>query len=77
MFGPNITGWHKITNAGWYSKSTSGGAFTLSNGKQANSPTSAYEGTQVDFDASGSNDLFGQSSTVQPASLRVMACIKF
>ena len=76
MFGPNITGWHKLTNGGWFRQSTSGGAFSLSNGNQANAPTSASQGTQVNFDASDSNDLYGRTSTVQPAALRVLPCIK-
>ena len=31
----------------------------------------------ISFDASGSSATYGASSTVQPASLRFLACIKF
>ena len=36
---------------------------------------SAYDG--AGFDASWSNQLFGQSQSVQPASMRMLGCIKF
>lgn len=41
---------------------------------------SAYEAgdkREVSFSASNSNDAYGKSTVVQPASLSLLACIKF
>ena len=85
MFGPNITGTIKDkNNSGFLSDDyvadiIRSGALDLIAGQQ---PTSAngdwYSNIPVGitFDASRSNFVYDKSSTVQPASIRLIHCIK-
>lgn len=83
MFGPNITGKHanpnfQIFDAQYFGKGLSG-AFTLettSNRRGILDSDGAYSGANFLFDASRSNSTYGSSSMVQPASTRLLACIK-
>lgn len=83
MFGPNITGKHanpnfQIFDAQYFGKGLSG-AFTLettSNRRGILNSDGAYSGANFLFDASRSNSTYGSSSMVQPASTRLLACIK-
>ena len=76
MFGrPNIIGNAELTN-GWGGKGWTGSLYE-------NGHCSGREGVATDggfntgLDASRSSDLYGSSTTVQPAALRVLPCIKF
>lgn len=73
MFGPNITGY---TGAAW--DDTSGdvtGAFYFS-GDAAESANGLRGRYGISFDASRVTSAYGRSSTVQPASTRLLYCIK-
>ena len=80
---PNITGKHanpnfQIFDAQYFGKGLSG-AFTLettSNRRGIRNSDGAYSGANFLFDASRSNSTYGSSSMVQPASTRLLACIK-
>ena len=77
---PNITGKFivgKITSGNGYQSEYDGiGAFT----RTANTANTAEgwenSGIRYSFDANRSSGLYGDSSTVQPAALRVLVCIK-
>lgn len=81
MFGPNITGTfnaqaNNYQNSNWAAKVS--GAFVDSKPY----PGSQHAYTQVSgngygFDASIANAMYAGSSTVQPASIRLLPCIKF
>ena len=89
MFGPNITGSFRNPNAnlaGFLSDEYAddlyyGGAFyKYSTGKQySNNNNEIYDNmlTGLGFSASYSSSAYGNSSAVQPASLRLIHCIKF
>ena len=80
MFGPNITGTfnaqaNNYQNSNWAAKVS--GAFVDSKPY----PGSQHAYTQVSgngygFDASSSNATYSKSTTVQPAALRLLPCIK-
>ena len=70
MFGPNIRG--KI-GAAWI---TGDGAFQKT-GDGSNPDGQIWGSTKGDFSASRSSNLYGSSSTVQPASIRLVHCVKF
>ena len=79
--GPNITG-TSITGAALFYASTSG----LCSGALGLSKSSAYRNdgkgmysdvATVSLSASRSDSMYGSSSHVQPASLRLAHCIKF
>lgn len=80
MFGPNITGAfnaqaNNYNNSNW--ASVVSGAFVDSKPY----PGSQHAYTQVSgngygFDASSSNATYSKSTTVQPAALRLLPCIK-
>lgn len=79
MFGPNISGKYSasnLTNAPGSNLTTEGSLFN----EQGSAPENAvgeYRGTNaICLDASRSSTIFGQSTTVQPASLTALACIK-
>lgn len=74
MFGPNITGKIVAVTGG----GTISGAFVTSsdaNRKISAGTNAANEGWVLN--ASYSSDLYGNSETVQPFSLRLLPCIKF
>ena len=68
--GPNIRG--KI-GAAWI---TGDGAFQKT-GDGSNPDGQIWGSTKGDFSASRSSNLYGSSSTVQPASIRLVHCVKF
>jgi hypothetical protein len=80
MFGPNIIGGIGSNNliAWWNNKGTTSGALSV----QTKSTTyvSGQEPqtvvSYISFDASKSSEMYGRTSTVQPASLQSLACIK-
>ena len=80
MFGPNITGTfnaqaNNYQNSNWAAKVS--GAFVDS--KPYPGAQHAYtqvSGNGYGFDASSSNATYSKSTTVQPAALRVLPCIK-
>ena len=82
MFGPNISGKltaaHDDFAASAIGKTAEGAFYTYAMGKEG---FEASNGNRWDksfaFDASRSSNQYGASSTVQPASLRVLAIIKF
>lgn len=78
---PNISGGFAITNTvGTTSVKDTTGAFTgvdLGSGKNFYSSDRNLEQKSVSFDASRASSLFGDSSVVQPPSVRCLPCIKF
>lgn len=81
---PNITSSNsKNSEIGGWSNSNdpqSRGAFTsVGLGYGPRSQSSYRDGfhIMISFDASGSSSVYGQSASVQPASLRLLPCIKF
>ena len=77
--GPNITGKYNcsnLTNAPGSNLTTEGSLFN-EQGSAPENATGEYRGTNaICLDASRSSTIFGQSMTVQPASLLLMPCIK-
>ena len=81
---PNITGdaWNGNTSAGGAYFSFHSGPFSAETGSTA-SMLSVPLGTTSDpnavlhFDASGSNSIYGNSTTVQPPALTCLICIKY
>lgn len=72
---PNITGSFVNARANFTSAS---GAFTASNyGTQLNADYSKQGTMNMAFNASKSNAIYGLSDTVQPASILLIAQIKF
>lgn len=74
MFGrPNITGY---TGAAWddLSGDVTGAFYFSKNATEAGNGLSGYWG--ISFDASRVTSAYGRSSTVQPASTRLLYCIK-
>lgn len=75
MFGPNITGSWKY---GVASDQASTGAVTdIGNDRRMGMEAiAAYFPIEKQFDASLVSSIYGELSTVQPASLLCLACIK-
>ena len=71
---PNISGsWN---HGSWPDWAKPEGAFTeTSNSSQSNSGT-YYAGSRMTFSPSRSSSLYGNSSSVQPSSVRLLVCIK-
>lgn len=65
---PNITGGFVNTPFAEFSGS---GAFSSTNGGGKNPSPSNYSGRNANFDASRSNPIYGNSTTVQPPSIKV------
>ena len=79
MFGlPNITGTACSSGGSWGSGSKFSGALYVTNGDLIDSgQEGGRNAAQINFDASRSSSIYSASNTVQPASLRYLACIKF
>ena len=70
---PNITGEFRAST--YTTAGTRNGAFRV--GAITDSPNKNNDGgNHFYFDASSSNGVYGSSQTVQPASLRLILCIK-
>lgn len=76
---PNITGEFSIGKAGAYGNGSYGKkAFSVKKGGTHNSASAETgSGTIVNFDASESNSIYNNSSTVQPPALTLLPCIKY
>ena len=77
---PNITGWTlsaSTTNSdpAYYSGALSTQDIALY--RVTNSGTLGYTKNQLNFDASKSNPIYGNSTTVQPPALTLLPCIKY
>lgn len=77
---PNITGWTLSANTtnsdpAYYSGALSTQDIALY--RVTNSGTLGYAKNQLNLDASKSNPIYGNSSTVQPQSLILNAIIKY
>lgn len=73
MFGPNITG--EFVASAYVPVGTQNGAFRV--GKIVDCPNKDNNGGHLFyFDASDSDSTYGATQTVQPASLRLILCIK-
>lgn len=77
---PNITGWTLLastTNSdpAYYSGALSTQDIALY--RVTNSGTLGYTKNQLNFDASKSNPIYGNSTTVQPPALTLLPCIKY
>lgn len=77
MFGPNITGYlsksdfsHDTSYTGVFSQTERGNAWGGGTSGHENTWDSPY------FSARAANSTYGSSSVVQPASIRMMLCIK-
>lgn len=79
ILGPNITGEFAIGKAGNYPDGSYGKkAFSVKAGGTYNAaPLASGNGTIVNFDASFSNSIYGNGSTVQPNSLVFNYIIKY
>ena len=76
MFGPNISG--VVENMGLnVSETTSEGAIFGTKGNWWGGSNDDNYKTTLNLDASRSSSAYGQSTTVQPPSNRVLPCIKF
>ena len=75
---PNITGgMHAVTGTGELPDYTTG-AFTYSRLNSANNYSSGNMSiTKYDFNAGGSNAIYGASTTVQPPAISLIPQIKF
>lgn len=75
MFGPNITG--KVKNVGLnFSETESvGSTWGTKEDWWGGSNDDNYK-TTLNFDASRSSSVYGESSIVQPSSVRLLPCIK-
>lgn len=82
MFGPNISGSFTLQKSGEFNSAhgdISEGPFYKSSSKKGqfnNAAEWASEVPRVLFSASRSSNLYGNSSTVQPSTIRTMLCIK-
>lgn len=78
---PNITGGSPYTLLrGGSTESSSGGLMTLTSGANAGIPDnggSYIAGSYLMFDAAKSNAIYGNSSTVQPASVKLLPVIVY
>ena len=71
---PNITGGITLSHLSSYNAS---GSITLANGGAANYGTSeSSRAAKIGLEASLSSFVYGLSTTVQPASVKFLACIK-
>ena len=77
MFGPNISGYITV-RTGVDVNGDFSGAFSYERGAsyEAVGLASPDRSVIANFSASGSNQAFGRSSSVQPASVRLLPCIK-
>lgn len=72
--GPNITGGITLSHL---DASNASGSITLAKGGAANYGTSASSrAAKIELEASLSSFVYGLSTTVQPASVQFLACIK-
>ena len=77
MFGPNITGYWFARGPEWATHDSSGACLATDSGVTAGGGhATAATTAALDFSATRSNSLFGGASTVQPAALRLLPCIK-
>ena len=79
MFGPNISGTFTVYTAYAPTENKNGatGSFYLSDGGgQGESSVLAGTRPKWNLSASRSSSVYGESSSVQPPSLRVLPCIK-
>lgn len=78
---PNITGSflpYASRGAIWANSGSVSGAFKRGTSVSGTPQTAASGGGQsLDFDASGSNSIYGNSTTVQPKSVAMLYCIKY
>lgn len=84
MFGPNIIGSVCYEKNGYGTGKnvyTQTGPFSVSVNEKGAAESGGNAGAgsnaQIDFDASRSNPIYGVAATVQPLSVRFLACIKF
>ena len=83
MFGPNITG--SVKNSSLYDHDESSfrsptGAFSVSGEARCVDDEGGVReegGATLTFRASASSSIYGGSASVQPASLRLIPCLKF
>lgn len=78
MFGPNITG--NLTDVvGGASMSFNGGALTgdITDNPRVFGTTGNGHFASITLQAKRSSDAYGNSTTVQPAALRLLAIVKF
>lgn len=73
---PNITGYVKQGHGAWSMETTGSFSKVDSNGELPESQK-VRSGSYFDFDASRCSALYQSISTVQPAALRALPCIKF
>ena len=73
MFGPNISGEIVSANANQVSEN---GPFFLEDAINGPSGGDTSNNLMVCIDASRTNSCYGAATTVQPASVRVLACVK-
>lgn len=82
MFGPNISGGFNANNGvahGFDNYFFADGAFSCNGSTDPARPGNAGGsggGGRIEMSASGSSSIYGNVSTVQPASVRVLPCIK-
>ena len=76
MFGdsPNITG--SVPSGMFKNADAPSGCFTRETTAQGHFDGGSYDGRQLDMDASLVSSIYGEVSTVQPAALHGLACIK-
>ena len=75
MFGPNITGKFGASKGG-DNQAFAEGAFYIDVRNKFGAEGSQNSGLHYGFKASRASDLFGNATTVQPASVRLLPCIK-
>ena len=73
MFGPNISGEIVSANVNQVSEN---GPFFLEDAINGPSGGDTSNNLMVCIDASRTNSCYGAATTVQPASVRVLACVK-
>ena len=76
MFGPNITGAATQRGGSWYQAGDYTGCMYSNRSDTEDSGGAGHNGVTFYIDASRSSSVFDNSSTVQPASLRVLILIK-
>ena len=80
MFGldPNISGGIENSSLFHWWNGTASGAFSISTRSVNSIAGQEWQKvvSEVSFDASKSSEMYGRTSTVQPASLQSLACIK-
>lgn len=75
---PNITGTFARSGDGWHDGSIATGAFTIGDANLENCVNSGSDNAGlVNFDASRSNKIYGNSTTVQPPALTMRYYIKY